>query len=84
VKKKRSISRVAPDVGAAALLLDHACAAPLFSSFSKIARPLGPVWIVRVGVTGAPTFNRSIDWDWSDRACDRSVYDYYRTVLWYE
>jgi hypothetical protein len=42
----------------------------------------------RVGVTedqlkGAPKFNRSTDWDWSDRARDRSVYDYYKTPLWY-
>jgi hypothetical protein len=42
----------------------------------------------RVGVTeeqlkGAPKFNRSTDWDWSDRARDRRVYDYYHTPLWY-
>jgi hypothetical protein len=42
----------------------------------------------RVGVTedqlkGAPKFNRNSDWDWSDRARDRSVYDYYKTPLWY-
>jgi hypothetical protein len=42
----------------------------------------------RVGVTedqlkGAPRFNRSTDWDWSDRARDRTVYDYYKTPLWY-
>ena len=42
----------------------------------------------RVGVTedqlkGAPKFNRNTDWDWSDRARDRSVYDYYKTPLWY-
>ena len=42
----------------------------------------------RVGITedqlnNAPRFNRSTDWDWSDRARDRSVYDYYKTPLWY-
>ena len=42
----------------------------------------------RVGVTedqlkGAPKYNSSTDWDWSDRARDREVYDYYRTPLWY-
>jgi len=42
----------------------------------------------RVGVTedqlkGAPKYNRNTDWDWSDRARDRSVYDYYKTPLWY-
>jgi hypothetical protein len=42
----------------------------------------------RVGVTedqlkGAPKFNRSSDWDWSDRTRDRTVYDYYKTPLWY-
>lgn len=43
----------------------------------------------RAGVTedqirGAPKFNRNTDWDWSDRARDRSVYDYYPTPLWYD
>jgi hypothetical protein len=42
----------------------------------------------RVGVTqstltGAPKYNRSTDWDWADRARDRSVYDYYGVPLWY-
>lgn len=42
----------------------------------------------RIAVTGdalkgAPKYNRNTDWDWSDRATDRSVYDYYRTPLWY-
>src|SRR5579864_872481 len=42
----------------------------------------------RVGVTedqlkGAPKFNRSTDWDWSDRARDQTVYGYYHTPLWY-
>jgi hypothetical protein len=49
----------------------------------------------RLGVTedqlkGAPNitncnakFNRSSDWDWSDRTRDRTVYDYYKTPLWY-
>lgn len=42
----------------------------------------------RVAVTqdqlkGAPKFNRSSDWDWSDRARDRTVYGYYNTPLWY-
>ena len=42
----------------------------------------------RVAVTesqlkGAPKYSRNTDWDWSDRARDRTVYDYYRTPLWY-
>jgi len=42
----------------------------------------------RVDVTedqlkGAPKFNRSTDWDWSDRSRDRTVYDYYKKPLWY-
>jgi hypothetical protein len=42
----------------------------------------------RVGITesqlkGAPKYNRNTDWDWSNRARDREVYDYYRTPLWY-
>jgi hypothetical protein len=42
----------------------------------------------RIGVTedqlkGAPKFNRATDWDWSDRARDRSIYDYYKQPLWY-
>jgi hypothetical protein len=42
----------------------------------------------RVGVTedqlkNAPKYNRSNDWDWSDRQRDRTVYDYYHTPLWY-
>jgi hypothetical protein len=42
----------------------------------------------RVGITedqlkGAPKYTRSTEWDWSDRARDREVYDYYRTPLWY-
>jgi hypothetical protein len=42
----------------------------------------------RVDVTedqlkGAPKFNRSTDWNWSDRSRDRTVYDYYNTPLWY-
>jgi hypothetical protein len=32
---------------------------------------------------GAPKFNRSTDWDWSDRSRDRTVHDYYKTPLWY-
>jgi PRC-barrel domain len=32
---------------------------------------------------GAPKFNRSTDWNWSDRSRDRTVYDYYQTPLWY-
>jgi len=32
---------------------------------------------------GAPKFNRNTDWDWSNRARDQEVYDYYRTPLWY-
>jgi hypothetical protein len=42
----------------------------------------------RVGVTeqqlrGAPKFGQYQDWDWSDRANDQRVYDYYKTPLWY-
>jgi hypothetical protein len=42
----------------------------------------------RAGVTedqlkGAPKYSRSTDWDWSDRANDQRVYDYYKTPLWY-
>lgn len=32
---------------------------------------------------GAPRFNRNTEWDWSDRAKDESVYNYYGTPLWY-
>ncbi len=32
---------------------------------------------------GAPKFNRSTDWNWSDRSRDTTVYDYYKTPLWY-
>jgi hypothetical protein len=32
---------------------------------------------------GAPKFNRSTDWNWSDRARDEEVYAYYGTPLWY-
>jgi PRC-barrel domain protein len=31
----------------------------------------------------APKFTRSTDWDWSNRANDRRVYDYYKAELWY-
>ena len=42
----------------------------------------------RVGITedqlkGAPKYKSSTDWDWSDRARDREIYDYYKTPLWY-
>jgi hypothetical protein len=42
----------------------------------------------RVGVTegqlkGAPKFSQSTDWDWTNRARHREVYDYYATPLWY-
>jgi hypothetical protein len=42
----------------------------------------------RVGITedqlkGAPKYNRDREWDWSDRANDRRVYDYYSTPIWY-
>jgi hypothetical protein len=42
----------------------------------------------RIGVTedqlkGAPKFNRSADWDWSDCARDQTVYNYYNAPLWY-
>ena len=32
---------------------------------------------------GAPKYNRSTDWNWSDRSRDRTVYDYYNEPLWY-
>jgi hypothetical protein len=32
---------------------------------------------------GAPKYGRSQNWDWSDRANDRRVYDYYQVPLWY-
>jgi hypothetical protein len=31
---------------------------------------------------GAPKYGRSQNWDWSDRANDRRVYDYYQVPLW--
>jgi hypothetical protein len=31
----------------------------------------------------APKYSKSQGWDWSDRAADRRVYDYYKTPLWY-
>jgi hypothetical protein len=31
----------------------------------------------------APKFNQNTDWDWSNRAKDQTVYDYYRVELWY-
>jgi hypothetical protein len=42
----------------------------------------------RVGITedqlkGAPKYNRNREWDWSDRANDRRVHDYYGTPIWY-
>ncbi len=42
----------------------------------------------RVGVTedqlkGAPKYRKTGDWNWSDRANDQRVYDYYNTPLWY-
>jgi len=42
----------------------------------------------RAGITedqlkGAPKYNRNREWDWSDRANDRRVYDYYGTPIWY-
>jgi hypothetical protein len=42
----------------------------------------------RVAITedqlkNAPKYNRTTDWDWSDRQRDRTVYDYYHTPLWY-
>jgi hypothetical protein len=42
----------------------------------------------RVGVTedqlkGAPKFSHAQSWDWSNRANDRRVYEYYKTPLWY-
>jgi hypothetical protein len=42
----------------------------------------------RVGVTedqlrGAPKYSKAESWDWSNRANDRRVYDYYKTPLWY-
>jgi hypothetical protein len=32
---------------------------------------------------GAPSYSQSQGWDWSSRANDRRVYDYYNTPLWY-
>lgn len=42
----------------------------------------------RVGVTqdqlqGAPKYSKAQNWDWSNRANDRRVYEYYNTPLWY-
>ena len=42
----------------------------------------------RTGLTidqlkGAPKFGRTDKWDWSNRANDRRIYDYYKTPLWY-
>ena len=34
-------------------------------------------------IKGAPKYDRSTGWDWSNRARDREVYEYYRTPLWY-
>jgi hypothetical protein len=31
----------------------------------------------------APRYRKSESWNWSDRAADRRVYDYYKTPLWY-
>lgn len=31
----------------------------------------------------APSYKRSEEWDWSDRAADQRVYSYYNTPLWY-
>lgn len=31
----------------------------------------------------APKYKRSETWNWSDRAADQRVYDYYKTPLWY-
>ena len=40
------------------------------------------VGITESQLTGAPnTFDT--DWDWSNRARDREVYDYYHTPLWH-
>jgi hypothetical protein len=41
------------------------------------------VGITEQQLTSAPKFNRNTDWDWSDRSRDRTVYDYYKTPLWY-
>ena len=32
---------------------------------------------------GAPKYSRETDWNWDDRTCDRQIYDYYNTSLWY-
>jgi hypothetical protein len=42
----------------------------------------------RIGVTastltGAPKYDPSSDWDWSDRAKDSRIYDHYGVPLWY-
>ena len=34
-------------------------------------------------LNGAPKYNRLQDWDWSDRAEDQRIYEYYQTPLWY-
>ena len=39
--------------------------------------------ITEAQLKGAPKYGRSTDWNWSDRANDRRVYDYYNTPLWY-
>ena len=32
---------------------------------------------------GAPRYSQAQSWNWSDRANDRKVYDYYSTPRWY-
>jgi hypothetical protein len=39
--------------------------------------------ITEAQLKGAPKYSRSQEWDWSDRANDRRVYDYYKIPLWY-
>jgi hypothetical protein len=31
----------------------------------------------------APKYSKAQSWDWSDRAADKRVHDYYKTPLWY-
>jgi hypothetical protein len=39
--------------------------------------------VTEAQLKGAPKYDRSKEWDWSDRANDRRVYDYYKVPLWY-
>jgi hypothetical protein len=39
--------------------------------------------VTEAQLKGAPKYDRSKEWDWSDRANDRKVHDYYKAPLWY-